>query len=79
MVLNNWNIVQDSLQLGKGESIHSIDEKSENIWCFVFQFLISVQIKSKSRKKAQVVVKRLSCVVIKSETVDSVIFQQKFQ
>ena len=80
MVLNNWNIVQlDSLKLGKGESIHSIDEKSENLWRFVFQFVISVQIKSKSTKKAQIVVIWLSCVVIKHATVGSVIYQRKFR
>ena len=64
----------NSLKLIVAESIDSIDEQNEIFWCFFFQSLYSEQMESKSTRKAQVVVLRLSCVLLKREAVDCVIF-----
>ena len=59
----------DSLELTRAESFLSTHEQVKNFKSFFFPSLISVQMERKSTKKTQVVVKWMSRVVFKRETV----------
>ena len=64
-IFNNWNVVQlDFLELSRTESIHSTHEKVKKFSFFFFQLLISMQLESKSTKKAQIVFIWLSCILL---------------
>ena len=67
---------QVSLELIGVVYIQSSDEKIETLWCFFSQFLFFVEIENRGHKKAQVITIWMSNVCLKSQTIESAVFQQ---
>ena len=60
------------------QSVRFFDELIKKFRSFFFQSLISVHVESRGTKKTQFVVLWLSCTFFIPETVDCVIFKQRF-